>query len=427
MRFVHEHLTRELFRAVSTGWRNPGDLAAIAMAHLFELCPECRREFESWREELQDRETPASTGADYGAVLDRIRARVERPDGGREESPLEREIREARSHAEELLRLTSEQQLDWIRSERERRTGPLLAEVLIEEALRRTPGNPHDGYNLTQLARVVLHHCPASLHTAKLYARALAYMANAVRILGDLPRADQLLADSRFVLRFQGGGDRLVQAELNQLEGSLRRHQGRPRHSVALLLRAQAVYCLEGLEEKTIATLLLLSRAHLDLTEFARALQLLNEAERRLENHHDDRLLLAAASRRVATYHKSYQLDQALDMFVKLEEINQEYGDSISTLRVGWLKSRLLGALGEVDETEGILLNTIEALSDHKMVSDVASAQYDLAQLLFDQGRYSESETFAERAASVFEEIGLSTRAERCHQLLLGCRSGGLP
>jgi hypothetical protein len=73
---VHEHLTRELFRAISSGWRNPGDLAAIALAHLFELCPHCRREFESWRRELEDASS-APEGADYEAVIEGIRARVE--------------------------------------------------------------------------------------------------------------------------------------------------------------------------------------------------------------------------------------------------------------------------------------------------------------------------------------------------------------
>jgi hypothetical protein len=73
---MHEHLTRELFRAISGGWRNPGDLAAIALAHLFELCPSCRREFESWRQELDD-VSSVPEGADYEAVIEGIRARVE--------------------------------------------------------------------------------------------------------------------------------------------------------------------------------------------------------------------------------------------------------------------------------------------------------------------------------------------------------------
>jgi len=109
-------------------------------------------------------------------------------------------LREARSRADELLRLVPDQRAEWLRSEAGRFSALLLAEVLIEESRRRTPAYPRDGYTLASLARLVLHHAPSSLRATALYARALAYMANAVRVIGDLPRADQIMGDARFLL-----------------------------------------------------------------------------------------------------------------------------------------------------------------------------------------------------------------------------------
>lgn len=157
---MREHLSRELFRAISSGWRDPGDLARIAVGHLFELCSHCRREYEAWRREVPDEEA-VPVHADYESVIESIRARVQPASEGAE-APIDSDIRHARSRAEDLLRLPPEQQAEWIRTESERHAGPLLAEVLIEESRRKTPGYPRKGYTLADLARLVLYHAPAS-------------------------------------------------------------------------------------------------------------------------------------------------------------------------------------------------------------------------------------------------------------------------
>lgn len=417
---MQEHLTRELFRAIAGGWRKPGDMAAIAMAHLFELCPRCRREFESWRAELESRDV-GPEGADYEAVLDRIRERVEPPSeesrSGASESPLDGDLREARSRAEELLRLDPEQQLAWIRSEADRLAGPLLAEVLIEEGRRRTPGYPHDGYTLTRLARLVLQHAPASLHSAKLYARALAYMANAVRVTGDLPRADQILGDARFFLRSQAGGDRLVRAELDKLEGSLRRDQDRPREAVAVLLRAQMVYRLEGLDSDTAATLLLLCRAHEDLEELDRAFQLLDEADKLLGASPAPRLRFASVLHRACLLHKSGSTKRALDVLIDNAEHLARDADPVDCLRWSWRQGLVSGTLGDFDEKEQGLLRVIDGFASRRMIHDIAWAQLDLAGLYIEQGRFKEVEDLAERAAATFEGIGMPHKVAEARRL----------
>ncbi len=45
------HLTLALLRSVHQGRRSSGDLATLALSHLFQLCPDCREVFEDWRSE----------------------------------------------------------------------------------------------------------------------------------------------------------------------------------------------------------------------------------------------------------------------------------------------------------------------------------------------------------------------------------------
>jgi tetratricopeptide (TPR) repeat protein len=412
---MHEHLTRELFRAISGGWRNPGDLAAIAFAHLFELCHDCRREFESWRRELEDASS-APEGADYEAVIEGIQARVEEPLGG-SEAPIQSEIREARSRAEELLRLAPEQQAEWIRTESGRFAGLLLAEVLIEEGWRRTPAYPHDGYALASLARLVLHHLPASLRTTALYARALAHMANAVRVIGDLPRSEQILGDARYLLLSQGGGDRLLRAEVDRLEGSLRLDQRRPRDAIRVLLHAQMVYGLEGLQREAVATLVLLSKAHRRLGELDRSFEILDQADKGLRRTPLPRLLIIAGQRRAALLLRSGRPEGALEALSELEDLTASHGDPVIDLRRAWTRGLISRDLGELDAAEQALLPVIEGLGARRMISDLALVRLELGGIYAAQARLAEAGELADQAASTFADIGLPGKEAEARKL----------
>jgi len=412
---MHEHLTRELFRAISGGWRNPGDLAAIALAHLFELCPHCRREFEFWRQALED-ESAAPEGADYEAVIEGIRARVEEPPGG-SEAPIQSEIRGARSRAEEILRLGPEQQAEWIRTESGRLAGPLLAEVLIEEGWRRTPAYPHDGYTLACLARLVLHHLPASLRTTALYARALAHMANSVRVIGDLPRAEQILGDARYFLRSHGGGDRLVRAELDSLEGSLRNDQERSEEAVRLLLRALMTSRLEQMAGRTAAILVKLAGTHIRLNEPRRSLSLLIEAEKVLDSEPDPRLrLLILHNRALGLCYSGYS-KQAQALLDKSAELAGSQDQPLNILRRSWISGKAAWKLADLDLAEERFVSVREGFSCRGLRNDTAEASMDLCGLYLEQGRRKEAEGLAETALPVFEELGLPAKAAAARAL----------
>lgn len=401
---MHGHLTRELFRAIHQGWRNPGDLAAIAMAHLFELCPACRGEFEIWRRELEG-EAPSAEAGDFDAAIERIRSSQADTDG--DTIPKDDRRQEDRSRTQELLDLPPEDRAEWIRSETAKRSGLLLAEALIDESCRRTPGYPHDGYSLANLARLVLHHAPASPEATELYARALAYLANAVRVIGDLPRADQLLGDARYLLGSQGGGDRLVRAELDSLEASLRIAQERDDEAVPLLLRALMICRVGKVPSAAAAVLIKLGLAHRNLGDPQRSLKLLGEAERDLEGAGSPRLLLVCRHNSVLSLCREGELDRARELLVQTRALAAEFGDPLHLLRRSLAEADLSWRLQELDVAEARLLEVRDGFSQRGLRGDKAVVSLDLARLYTQQGRSYEVLELAEAVIPVFRKLGL--------------------
>lgn len=419
---MHEHLSRELFRALAGGWRTPGDLVAIALAHLFELCPRCRQEFEAWRREVrEDQAVPENT--DYEAVLDRIRAHVEPPADGAV-APIDADLRLARSRAEELLRLAPEQQAEWIRTEADRHAGLLLAEVLIEESRRKAPGYPRQAYTLAHLARVVLHHAPISFRAAELYARALAHMGNALRVIGDLPRADQVLADARYFLRTQGGGHRLARARLDSLEAALRTDQGRFGKAVTLYLRALMTYELEGAAEETAPTLISLARVHDDLGDPVRSLTLLAQAERALEFHPDPWLILASRTNSAWYLCQSGEAELADKALEESQHLAAQHDNPVARLRLSWRRADFARRRQEMAQAEELLVSVRAGFRGEAMRCDAALSSMALGGLYLELSRCGEAEELAAEASPVFEELGLPARAAAARTLRAQAAAG---
>lgn len=406
---MDEHLTRDLFRAIHKGWRNPGDLAAVAMAHLFELCPRCRKEFESWRVELGEG-VVAPEGQDFDAVFDRLRAPAAANDGDTTalEARVDAERKQARSRAEQLLALPAEQRIDWIRNERDKHSGLVLAEVLIEECRRKTPGYPHEGKALALLARVVLQHAATSIFGVEIYALALARLANALRVIGDLPRADQVMADARYFLRSQGGGERLVVAELDGLESSLRREQDRTGESISLLLRALMTYQLEGNDPGAVAACLVkLTTSHRFRGDNARAIEIARKVARLPSLEHDVRLVRLNQMNLVAALLDDGRIDEAAEMIEQDRGLYEPCENILDLLRFAWIEASILWARGRARQAEWLLNEVMSGFDDQNLPYDHALASMKLANLYVSQRRYKDAATLIDAALPVFERFDM--------------------
>ena len=423
---MDEHITRHLLHAIHQGWRNPGDLAAIGLAHLFEHCPVCREEFESWRRQAGEG-VDRPEGGDFDAALGRVCGE----NGGlrdeleSEAAQVESERRQARSRSEELLALPADDRIDWIRSESQGHGGPLLAEALIEESRRKAPGYPWEGITLANLARTVLQHSATTQYAAELYVRALAHLANAVRVTGDLLRSDQILSDARYFLRSQGGGDRLVRAELDSLEGSLRMGQRRPREAIPLLLRSQIVYRMDGDIQATAGVLVALSRAHRLATELDRSLSLVDEAEVLLTPTPQDacRLTRCILGARIAI---SAEKRDGTAAWRHLEALIAAPGPGpVAELRARWALAEVLKSLNEPEAAKGTWLEISQEFQDLGFQYDSALASLQAAGLAAYLGLPHDAEQLAADALPVFERLGVRVKSAEARQLRDRAAAGG--
>ncbi len=417
-----EHITRDLFRAISGGWRNPGDLAAIALAHLFELCPHCRREFQAWRGELG--EGAAARGPeDYEAVLDRFRARAApRPANSNEppgavEAKAEAEEREARSRAEELLGLSPVEQAELIRREPERFSGLVLAEMLIEDSRKKAPDRPKEAGVSARLARLVLHHTSVSGYAGELYVRALAYLANAIRVIGDLPRADQILGDARYFLRSLGCGNRLLRAELDSLEASLRRGQDRPDLSVPLLLRALMVNRLEGRLRSAAAVLVNIALAHNRRGELQAAFGSLKEGESLLNDSPDHLLLLCLRANLVSLHCHAGNLELATEVNDETEALQLLHGHPVEGSRHEWRRATIARRAGDLEEAARRLSSVRERFAAEGFFYDAALAGLELAGIYTECHELNEAEELLAEVTPVFRGLELPSKVAEAEAL----------
>jgi hypothetical protein len=212
-----------------------------------ETCPRCAEEWKrlgAVRVTLLSRLADSAAGAvaafERGDELPATPADVERQEAVA--GVLRRRYTRALEEKSELLRTPAHRRVAKIRHARRRFRSCLLAEMLVEECVARVHGSPAEAAALAYLAQQVLGWAaewppdapPLPRRVPALRARASAHQANALRVVGDLPKADRIFAD----LRLDEAATPippLVRAEIDSLEASLRTDQRRLQEAEILL------------------------------------------------------------------------------------------------------------------------------------------------------------------------------------------------
>ena len=400
------HLTLELLRAIHSDERNPGDLVPLAMAHLFELCPHCRRVFEAWRRELGEGVADASL-SQYDPAFERLEVEIQASasDGAcGTSSSVEAEQACARRRFAELLALSPRERVERLQREPERYAKAVLAELLLDEARSYLPRQPRDSYSVAGLARAVLQHGALLPYSAELYCRALAYQGNALRVQGELRRAGELFELARFLLKSQGGGDRLSRAELDSLEGSLRRAQRRLPEARVLLSRAIMGYALEARHTEAAGALISLGMVYREMGgELDRAIETTVQACETLERGEPSVLQLFARHNLVNMLVEAGNPSEAKELLDESAPLYERFADHLTQLRRLWVQAHISRAEGDLGAAESLYLTVRDSFLEEGIAYDAALAALDLALLYAEQGRTDELKRVAEEIVLVFE------------------------
>jgi tetratricopeptide (TPR) repeat protein len=381
------HITRDLLRAVASGELPPRLLARVGLEHLTAICPCCEREVAAWREEDRESDRPL----DPELMVPLLAAAT--PQIAKAEERAERDFFE-------LLALPVGARPARVARSRSRFRGPALVRRLLGASRESLSGDFETSYHLAALALSI---ADRSAHTFDLHVLAAAAMGNACRAQCDLRKADRHFEYVRFLLHSQDVTDLAVLAEVDDLEGSLRKDQRRFEQAESLLERAYALYRLAGREERSIKVMVILADVHFYRGDPHRAISTLVIALRKIRPDSEVHDYLCARHNLAWYLMSCDRCEEALELFDEDAELFARNGRSVDKIRRRWLGGMISAGLGRPQAAEEAFVEARDALVERGMGFAAAMVSMDLAALYLRAGRMKEVRSLAESMIPIFQ------------------------
>lgn len=422
------HLDFERYLDTLRGRRAPGSLAVAILHHALESCEVCRQEWDLVAGEQQgvlarlgettafpDVPAPAPDGA-FGAD-DRYL-----PEAGTfaardiEEVEARKRVRRRKVKQElwELLQLPPDERPGLVRRARKRFRSRALAEVLIAESRARVRTEPRQAESLASLVPAVLvryrgAHQPS--WATRLLLSAAAHRANAVRIAGDLRRAERQFRLVRQEIAERDVRDPVLIAEVASLEASVALDQRRfadadAKLSLALLLAQQV-----GERELVLRVLLQDALLHWHLGHPEQTLRLYDRAESLLTRDDDSYLRLSILTSRTLALCDLERFAAAEETLERHQEVFEEEEDVHTGAILCALRGRIALGLGRLEEAAAAFAMARDDLLAVGRHYDAALACLDLAESHLRRGDHTRLRKLAPRLLHLFEAHGVEREA----------------
>lgn len=258
---------------------------------------------------------------------------------------------------------------------------------------------------------------------ADLQARTWIELTNALRVNELYLQAEAAVRYARVLLE-KGSGDLLLQARLDDVEGSLRKDQRRFEEAAALLSEAHAVYLHLGethLAGRTLVNKGLALRLAGDPNEAARVLR---EALSLLEPERDPGLVASARHNLFDSLVDAGRLGEAGEVFFE-SGLRQAFADDPqSLLRLRWVEAKMLSRRGRLADAARVLGDVRTGFRSQGLEYVAAVAGADEAAVLLRLGRKKEAHLLALDLWLTFQRHGIHAEAERALRFLeTACRT----
>jgi hypothetical protein len=393
------HITVELLRAVMRGDLPPRVLVEIGLDHLTGLCPHCRNELRAWRDELKRGTARAEATL---RVLPSLLERHAR-DAEATRDSVERDFREilALDHAERLRR---------VRRATRRFRGVSLAARLLDESKKVVPADPRSAYELAETAEAVLRQTPAAPGLVDLFARAAAFLGNALRAQGRLQEARPRFELARFFIQQEGVTDLSLIAEIDSCEGVLALDQRRLADAERLLTRSIHLYTVARDRPASAHPRLTLGRLHALRGEYVQAIESARSAAE-AAGAGDRRLALYARHNQATYLCEIGSFETAAATVQEARDLYQGFPDPFTQLRLAWVEGKIAAGLGRPEDAERAFRIVRQGFLDRALSYDAALVSIDLALLYARQSRTAELKTLAEEMHPLFAAEDLHQEA----------------
>ncbi|HEY4587818.1 MAG TPA: hypothetical protein VII86_01260 [Thermoanaerobaculia bacterium] len=384
------HITPEILAAVERGDLPARVLTEAGWNHLM-ICPKCSAGFQAWQ-----RRRPG-TGVSYDAAFRVLHLVLERHARIAEEAQ-----RGADKDLRALLKLPHTERLGRIERSHGRFRGVTLAHRLVGEARKHMPTEPQAVYELAEEAETVLLRTPNEPGYYEALARAIAYKANALRALGRLSEADERMKGARGLVRNEDVTDNLVYAEIDAIEGVLRKDQRRFQEAEELLARSVSLFQLAGEKTEAARSLLTLGLMYYDRQEPGKAIETTEAALVHLSPEVEPYLYFGGRHNLTLFLVEDGRFDAAAELLQADAELYERFADPWTLQRQVWLQGKIAFATGRREEAEQAFREVRRGFILQGNGYDAAMVSLDLALLYLKAGRTAEVQPLAAEMHTLF-------------------------
>jgi len=377
------HLSLVTLARLATGRIGVEEMQQVVIPHVVAVCAGCRE----IHEELQRLKQEVGHWDEMVVVLEGLDA----PDLWQRLQPL-----------------PYDQQLRQVEEDGELQTWA-LCRLLLRKSLESTYHRPDLAMQLAFLAVKIALHLGDTYHrdwVMDLRALAFAYLGNARRVLGELQSADDAFHEAHSHLRRSGTGNQRIEAEVLQLEASLRQAERRFGAALELLDRVVATYTSEDTEVQDfhLAGQALIKKAYTleQMGDVEEAIPLLREAAPLIVENRDPRLILCLKHNLVWFLSAAGRSQEAEEFLPEVKELAERLGNDLDLVRLRWAEGRVEFGLGRRGPAEGAFKEVQREFLERDMGYDAALVSLDLAVLYAHEGCIPELKQLALDILPVF-------------------------
>jgi tetratricopeptide (TPR) repeat protein len=283
-----------------------------------------------------------------------------------------------------------------------------LAERLSHESEEAASDRADRALELARLAHRVAELAPgAEAWRSRLEGYTLGFFANARRVGGDLPGAEETFARAWKLWKAGAGADPGLLAEWRLLdrEASLLREQRRFSDALDRLDRALAA------TPRQLAARILMNQAVMleQMGEAERAIEALREAAPLVNGRREPRLLFGLRFNLIVNLCHLGRYAETEALLPEVQELALALRKELDLVRVGWLKGKIDAGLGRGEQARAAFEQVRREFTAREMAYDCALVTLELAALLLEQGHPREVRALAEEMLWIF-------RAQKVHR-----------
>ncbi len=279
-----------------------------------------------------------------------------------------------------------------------------LCELLCERSLEAAPRKPKEAVELAHMALEIAAQVPgADPWPRRVQGYAWAHLGNALRVSSDLPAAEDAFRQAKKLWHSGDESGLLDGSRLLDLEASLRLHQGQPWQALAVLDQA--------LVSSNAPPRLLLNKAKalIDVAEYERAIDLLQDTAPLINAEREPRLFLIQLQYLAHAWCYAENYPAAQGIIGQVRMLAERLGNEIDLVRILWLEGKLAAGLGRSEEAIATFHQVRSDFIVRDNAWDAALVSLELATILASENRTGAVKTLARQSAAIF-------RAQQVHR-----------